>query len=469
MEWNLKGQEEIDMRGNKKESDSLLQCLVEKLSKSTDLEQRSFGTSDQQVNLIYLRSVSDSAMVNQFVISPFYEMKDEKVYEDYIASFPGSKSSHEIKEILEMLLSGHIGIFFDEEKMYLFDAVRAEAGPVEDAQTEVIVQGPADSFNESLDVNMNLIRRRYQSSDLKAETTTIGHKSKTKIAIMYDETRIDPEVLKELKKRLDGISIDILQAAAELDKYLSGNKYRLFPTTIVTERPDRAVFNISEGKIVLIVDTAGFAVILPAVFNDFFTAMDDKLQVLPVGWFLKGIRYLGLILTVLIPSLYVAFTSYNPEVWKVQIALLVAGSRATVPYPSYIEVLIMLLMMEFLTEASLRLPKAIGPTATTVGGLILGTAATEAGLVSNIMIILVSAVAISNFVIPMNMMGFTIRVIKYPFIFLATIYGFLGIVLGLVSVIMYLSSLRSFGKPYFKIFAIERARKNNSQRERDNG
>ncbi|RUT30580.1 spore germination protein [Paenibacillus zeisoli] len=459
------------MRGSqhKKESDNLLQCIGEKLSKSTDLEQRSLGTSDQQVNLIYLKSVSHSATVNRFVISPFFEMKDEKGFEEYIASFPGSKPSHDIKEILELLLGGHVGIFFSDNKVYLFDAVRVEAGSVADAQTEVIVQGPSDSFNESLEVNLNLIRRRYQSSDLKAETTTIGHKSKTKIAIVYDETRIEPEVLKELKKRLDGISVDILQAAAELDKYLSGNKYRLFPTTIVTERPDRAVFNISEGKIVLLVDTTGFAVVLPAVFNDFFTAMDDKLQVLPVGWFLKGIRYLGLILTVLLPSFYVAFTSYNPEVWKVQIALLVAGSRATVPYPSYVEVLIMLLMMEFLTEASLRLPKAIGPTATTVGGLILGTAATEAGLVSNIMIILVSAVAISNFVIPLNMMGFTIRVVKYPFILLATLFGLLGIVLGLVGVIMYLCSLRSFGKPYFKIFGIDRVRITNSQKERENG
>ncbi|USB33998.1 spore germination protein [Paenibacillus sp. YPG26] len=457
------------MRSSKKEQDSLLKWFQEKLSKSSDVEQRSLGNSDQQVNLMYLRSVSDSKVVNQYIIRPYYEMEEEGVYEKYIASFPGSKSSQDAKEALELLLNGYIAIFFNEGTLYLFDAVRAEAGPVAEAQTEVIVQGPSDSFNESMDVNMNLIRRRYQSGDLKAETTTVGHKSKTKIAIMYDETRVDPQVLKELKKCLDGINIDILQAAAELDKYLSGNKYRLFPTTIVTERPDRAVFNISEGKIILIVDTAGFVVILPAVFSDFFTAMDDKLQVLPVGWFLKGIRYLGLILTVLIPGLYVAFTSYNPEVWKVQIALLVAGSRATVPYPSYIEVLIMLLMMEFLTEASLRLPKAIGPTATTVGGLILGTAATEAGLVSNIMIILVSAVAISNFVIPMNMMGFTIRVIKYPFIFLATIYGLLGIVLGLVSVIMYLSSLRSFGQPYFKIYALDRIRTNKVQRERENG
>ncbi|WP_068615030.1 spore germination protein [Paenibacillus tuaregi] len=458
------------MPSSRKKPDSLLESLSEKLSKSSDLEQRSLCTAEHQVKLIYLKSVCDSATLNRFILTPFFETESEQSYENYIASFPGTTSSEDIKEILDYILQGRVGIVFNSGKIYLFEAVRVEAGPVQDAQTEVIVQGPSDSFNESLEVNMNLIRRRYQSHDLKAETTTVGNKSKTSVAIMYDQTRIDPDVLAEVKRRLEGISIDILQASAELDKYLSANKFRLFPTTIVTERPDRAVFNISEGKIVLLVDTAGYAVILPAIFNDFFTAMDDKLQVLPVGWFLKTIRYIGLMMTVTLPAFYVAFTSFNTEVWKVQIALLVSGSRATVPYPSFMEVILMLLMMEFLTEASLRLPKAIGPTATTVGGLILGTAATEAGLVSNIMIILVSAVAISNFVIPLNMMGFTIRVLKYGFIFLGTIYGLLGVVLGMVGVVMYLTGLRSFGKPYFRMFSVDRAKVSSSSKgERTDG
>lgn len=446
------------MSTSQRKFERLLQSLREEFSKISDWEQRSLESPEQKVDLIYLKSLSDSATVNRFIISPFFEMKDENEYEDYIASFPGTLQSDENKKIMESLLQGQVGIVFPNHKIYLFDAARIEAAPVQGAESEVIVQGPSDAFNESVEVNMNLIRRRYQSADLKTEMTTVGNKSKTKLAIMYDQKRVDQEVLEELKQRIEGISIDILQAAAELDKYLSIDKIRIFPTTIVTERPDRAVFNLSEGKIVLVVDTVGYVVILPAIFNDFFTAMDDKLQVRPVGYFLKGIRYLGLVLTIVLPALYVAFTSYNPEIWKVQIALLVAGSRATVPYPSYMEVLIMLLMMEFLTEASLRLPKAIGPTATTVGGLILGTAATEAGLVSNIMIILVSAVAISNFVIPLNMMGFTVRVLKYAFILLATIYGLLGVVLGTISVVMYLAGIRSFGKPYFKLFALERSK-----------
>jgi hypothetical protein len=215
------------------------------------------------------------------------------------------------------------------------------------------------------------------------------------------------------------------------------------------------VFNLAEGKIAVMLDTTGFAILLPVIFNDFFVAMDDKIQLPFIGRFLKLLRVIGVVMTLWLPALYVAFASYNPEFVRVQIALLIAGSRATVPYPSFVEVLIMLIMMEFLTEASLRLPRAIGPTATTVGGLILGQAATEAGLVGNIMIILVSVVAISNFMIPLNMMSFSIRVLKYFFVIAAAMIGLVGVVVCLVGFTMYLCSQRSFGQPYFKMFFID--------------
>jgi spore germination protein len=280
---------------------------------------------------------------------------------------------------------------------------------------------------------------------------------------MYDEMKVDHSVLKELKKRLSELKTDIIQSASEIERHTMHPKLRLFPTLMLTERPDRAVLNISQGKICVLMDSTGYVLVLPAIFNDFFTAMDDKIQLPLIGWFLKAIRYIALFITVMMPSLYVAFTSYNPEILKMQITLLIAGSRATVPYPSSFEVLFMLLAMEFLVEASVRLPKAVSQSATTVGGLILGTAATEAGLVSNVMVILVAAVAITNFVIPITMMSMGIRVTKYLFIVLSTFFGLVGIVLGIVSLIMYLTSLRSFGKPYLKMFAIEWRRKGDPQ------
>jgi spore germination protein len=225
----------------------------------------------------------------------------------------------------------------------------------------------------------------------------------------------------------------------------------------VTERPDRAAFNLAQGKFVLVLDGTPFVLIAPAVFYDFVSAMDDVYQSFVVSRALVILRYIGIFVTMMLPALYVAVVSYNPEVFRVQFALSLAGSRAAVPYPSFIEVFIMLFLIEALLEASLRLPRYIGSTATTVGGLILGQAAQQAGLVSSVMIIVTSAVAISNFLIPITAMSFALRIAKYPLIVLAIMFGLAGIVTGMMAICVYACSLKSFGVPYFRMFIGEPA------------
>lgn len=438
------------------------ECLQKQLKDIGDVEQRELKNRDGHALLIFLKSLCDPIIINENLINRFYELDNMERFERFIRSFPSSLEPKDKQELLRNLLRGCVAVFI-RDQVLLFDAVLVNAGAIQPASTENVVQGPDDSFTENIEVNLNLIRHRYQTTDLKTEFMTVGRISQTRIIIMYDEMKADHTVLKELKKRLTELKVDIIQSATEIERQTMHPKLRLFPTLMLTERPDRAVLNISQGKICVLIDSTGYVILLPAIFNDFFTAMDDKIQLPPIGWFLKGIRYIALFITIMMPSLYVAFTSYNPEILKMQITLLIAGSRATVPYPSFFEVIFMLLAMEFLVEASVRLPKAVSQSATTVGGLILGTAATEAGLVSNVMVILVAAVAITNFVIPITMMSTGIRVTKYLFIFLSTFFGLVGIVLGIVSLIMYLTSLRSFGKPYLKMFAVEWRRKGDQQ------
>ncbi|MFI2857202.1 spore germination protein [Paenibacillus sp. JSM ZJ436] len=441
--------------GTTTESEDTLQWLQQQLEEMGDKEVCTLSSGEEQLSMVYLKSMTDPSLIQEQLVNRFYEMDSLEQYQQYMDSFPSIQQPQSKEEAIEALLKGSV-VLFIREHIYLFNALKVQGSSVSEASTENVIQGPTDSFTEDIDINMNLIRRRYQSVDLKSEYMSIGKVSQTRIAIVYDTTRVDHAVLKELRERLGNIDADVIQAASEIERFSMKPRWRLFPTMMVSERPDRTVLNLSQGKIVVLMDTTGYAVLLPAIFNDFFTAMDDQIQLPPVGWFLKTIRYIGLLATLLLPAFYIAFTSYNPEILKMQIALLIAGSRATVPYPSFMEVLFMLLAMEFLIEASVRLPKAIGPTATTVGGLILGTAATEAGLVSNIMIIIVAAVAISNFVIPVSMMSFGIRVTKYIFIGLATFFGLVGIVLGIIGLIVYLTSLRSFGQPYLKMFAIRK-------------
>jgi spore germination protein len=435
-------------------ADLARKCLKENFKNIGDIEHRELKNEGGHALLIYFKSMCDPVMINDNLINRFYELNSLDLYDQFIRSFPSSLEPKDEQELLRNILRGCVAIFI-RDNVLLFDAVLVNAGSIQPASTENVIQGPDDSFTENIEVNLNLIRHRYQTVNLKTEFMTVGKISQTRIIIMYDACKVEETVLQELRKRLSELKADIVQSASEIERHTMHPRFRLYPTLMLTERPDRAVLNISQGKIAVLMDSTGYALLLPAIFNDFFTAMDDKIQLPPIGWFLKGIRYIALFITVLMPSLYVAFTSYNPEILRMQVTLLIAGSRATVPYPSFFEVIFMLLAMEFLTEASVRLPKAIGQTATTVGGLILGTAATEAGLVSNIMIILVSAVAITNFVIPITMMSSGIRVTKYLFIVLATFFGLVGIVLGIVAMIMYLTSLRSFGKPYLKMFAMD--------------
>ena len=254
------------------------------------------------------------------------------------------------------------------------------------------------------------------------------------------------------------LKTDIVQSASEIERHTMHPRFRLYPTLMLTERPDRTVLNISQGKIAVLMDSTGYALLLPAIFNDFFTAMDDKIQLPPIGWFLKAVRYIALFTTVLMPSFYVAFTSYNPEILRMQVTL-----HCGKPGHGAVPVLLrsdLYAARDGISDGGQRsAAQSDWPDRDDGRGLILGTAATEAGLVSNIMIILVSAVAITNFVIPITMMSSGIRVTKYLFIVLATFFGLVGIVLGVVAMIMYLTSLRSFGKPYLKMFAVDRNKK----------
>ncbi|MEK5434935.1 MULTISPECIES: spore germination protein [Paenibacillus] len=431
-----------------------LEWIKDQLNGFADLIDRTLVAPFGQINLLYIKSVTDSQTLSRHVITPFYEMGDTNAYLDYITTYPGTEEENTKEIAIDLLLSGYVLLSINDVICF-FDAMSTESSGVSETSAESISQGPSDALTEDIAVNLNMIRRRYQSTNLKMETMIIGDVSKTKVAILYDISRVDHNVLAELREKMNTLKVDILQATGELEKFISSDKLRILPKSIITERPDRVVFNLSEGKVAILLDTTGYAIVLPSIFNDFFTSMDDKIQFPIVGRFLKLLRIIGVCMTLWLPAIYVTLTSYNPEIIRVQVALLISGSRATVPYPSFVEVLLMLMMMEFLTEASLRLPKAIGPTATTVGGLILGQAATAAGLVGNIMIILVSAVAISNFLIPLNMMSLSIRVLKYIFLIAAAVLGMVGVVVCVVGFAMYLCNQRSFGQPYFRLFFLD--------------
>ncbi|MDQ1912338.1 spore germination protein [Paenibacillus sp. GD4] len=419
------------------------------LQTSQDVICKELTSASRQMELLYIYFLIDDQKMYFQIIEPFFRLAES--YPQAVSSLPAARKPKDYQDMMGAVLEGQVALRI-EDQWWLVDVRKYEAQKVNDTQVETVIQGPQDAFSENIQITLNMLRSRYRVPSLKIESMKIGESSRTTVALVYDDEIIDKKMLHEVKKRLGSIRVNLLQSAGELSQLLMEQRWTLFPRHMITDRPDRAVLNLSNGKIILAVESTTFVLVLPAVFFDFFSSMDEPTQLPLVGYFLKLLRYFGLFITVALPAFYVGATSYNPELFRVQLALMVSGSRSAVPYASYLEIIIMLIMMEFLIEASVRLPKSVGSTATTVGGLILGQAATEAGLVGNIMIIIVAAVAISNFVIPINAMSFAVRVIKYPLIVLASLFGLLGIVVGLVWLVMYLSSLRSFGQPYLKLF-----------------
>jgi hypothetical protein len=424
--------------------------LKEKVQQTEDVIFKELYTKSELIKIFYIRTLSDETQIQDLLIKPFYEMERPERFLDYLQSHPKVKLFEDEQKTLDEFEQGEVVILF-QNKVFLFDLKVDRNSSVLDTTVETTIQGPQSGFSESLGTNLGLIRQRYPQASLNMESQSIGTVSQTKVLTLYDSKTVNQDVLNNVRKFLSSIEIEMFQSGEQLLDLIKKSKRALFPVMLITERPDRVAVNLAAGKVILLVKGSPFAVVLPTVLKDFMTSMADIYQTFWVGKMLTTLRYFGLFISIVLPSLFVATTSYNPEVFRIQLALSIAGSRSGVPYPSFVEVFLMLLMMELLTEASIRLPKAIGPTATTVGGLILGQSATDAGLVSNIMIIIVSAVAISNFVLPINAFSFAVRVTKYFLLVLSIFFGLVGIVIGFFMLLAYMVSLDSFGKPFLTL------------------
>ncbi|WP_051255282.1 spore germination protein [Pontibacillus marinus] len=432
----------------------LNQRLQESFKHNSDFIQKSYQIGSTNIDIFYLSTITDTKMFYSDIIEPSVSQDSSKVFKNKLSATEGFsfKEQPTIEASVQDILRGHMVILSDQWAG-VFDCTLYKTLPLTETKVEKTIVGPQTGFSEDIDININLIRHRYHNNGLKIkDVSPKDQTTKMRLKILYDDNKVAPDLLDKLYEEMQSIQKDkFFQTAEELNQRIIEKNKNIFPTIMISERPDRIAYNIYKGKVVVLVEGSPFALIIPSTFMDFFSSMSDFYQPYWVSRFLKILRYLGLAISTTLPAAYVGFTSYNPELFKVELALSIAGSRAPVPYPSFVEVFLMLIMMEMLTEASIRLPKTIGPTATTVGGLILGQAATEAGLVSNIMIIIVASVAISNFVIPINQMSFAMRLEKYYLLLLTAVTGLIGLIVGLMSIILYLTHLSSMGNPYFKL------------------
>jgi len=320
--------------------------------------------------------------------------------------------------------------------------------PTEEPNGEPVVRGPKDGFTESAAANLALIRRRIRDERLRVEAFTLGTRSRTHVYMLYILDTSLPELVDEVRSRIQRIKIDVVLESGYIEEMIEDQTFTLFPQVKPTERPDVAVSGLLEGKVILITDGTPHALMAPATFAAEMQSPEDYYHRWPVSSFFRLLRYVYLLVAFLGPATYIAITTYHPELIPTTLLLGLVTAREGVPFPAIVEALVMELTLEALREAGLRLPKAVGQTISIVGALVIGEAAVRASLVSPVMVIVVSLTAISSFIIPLYTMSLAIRLLRFAMMILAAILGLFGMVIGVVALLIHLTSLRSFGVPY---------------------
>ncbi|MEL4024796.1 spore germination protein [Lysinibacillus endophyticus] len=425
--------------------------INEQFSHTNELVQKTLEYEQKNIAYMYIKSLIDNEMLQKTIIKPFFEMANMEQFKLYVQALPQFEEVPAKEQVLLEIMNGSILLEIGNE-LCLIDLKLSKNDEVSSASVEMTIHGSQIALSDNLLTNLNLIRSYYRQPTLNIEYMSLGEVNQQKVAIVYDTEKVNTQALKLIKEKLQRVDKQVISAANQFNNYLNDKRFSLFPQMIMTERPDRIIYNIAGGKVVILQDGSSQCLAAPVVFFDFMNTMEDDYHTVIISTFLRLLRYLGFFISLLLPSIYVGVTSYAPEVFRTELALTVAGSRMGVPFSSFVEVLFMLFFMELLLEASIRLPKAVSATATTVGGLILGTAVTEASLASNIMVIIVSAVAISTFVIPVNEMAFAIRIVRLLLIVITSIFGLAGLTLGFLVFILYLTSLDSYGEPYLRVY-----------------
>lgn len=416
--------------------------------------------------VIYVNGITDSKMVSERVLNPLLfqvpSLPDElnpageaiQWVRDRLSTAAMIRETLVLSEVTQAILNSNIALFIDGfPSALLMDAPGGESRAIDEPDSEPIVRGPKDGFVESLSTNLVLLRRRIRTSRLKIETLSLGTLSHTKVAICYIQGISNEKTVREVKSRLERIQIDGILASGYIEELIGDEPFSLFPLILTTERPDRAAGSLLEGRIAIIVDNTPMTLIVPCTFTTLLQASEDYYITSLFSTFVRLLRFIALNISLMFPALTIAAFSFHQELIPRPLLNTVAGARQELPFPIFLEIFIMEITFELLREAGVRLPKTIGQAVSTVGGLVIGQAAVNAGFVSPLSVIVVAVTAIASFTIPNYPAGTTIRILRFSLIFFASILGAVGIMFGLMIILFHLNNLRSFGVPYLSPIA----------------
>ncbi|MZP30489.1 hypothetical protein GTO91_12270 [Heliobacterium undosum] len=367
-----------------------------------------------------------------------------------VISVPNWKKIKTLDQAKSQLLDGNTLLFAEglSSGLVIFNH-QYEHRTVGEPITEQVIRGPIEGFVEAIRVNTALLRKHIKDERLRFESMTIGRRSKTKAVVAYVEGIAYPPRIDAVKEDLKSLDIDVVHDVSELSLLLQKRSSNIFPLSLTVERTDRVTASLMEGRIAVFIDNSPAAMVVPAIFIDFWRTPEDYYYSPVLATFFRILRMIvGNHLTMMLPALYISFTEFPTGIIGSQLIMNMAASREGIAFPPTVEVLLMLLMLDIILEASQRLPRIVGGAVTIVGGLILGQAAVQSKLASNIIVIIVAVTAITNLTVSNLSMLQAMRLLKYYFMIWASFFGVVGVVFAATTVLAYVGSLKSYGVPY---------------------
>jgi hypothetical protein len=401
----------------------------------------------------FIESLIDQERFNKEVlcfIQKYQSLKCKELYEQLPFSNKHYKKDPDKQTINSMVLQGCVALKKRSSKEMIFVHVEKAPNlrPISVPEVEFSVIGPKEAFNENLETNLVLIQKRLPTSALQIEFIEIGQRTKTKVAILYLKDIANETNVKTLKERLAGIDYDHILDSSYLIQMIEDNKMSLFPQLIDSERPDRIAASLIEGKVAFLTQGSPHGVYGPVSIVEFFAAFDDYFVTWHISSLFRIMRMFAVLFSIFATPLYVSVITYHPELIPDDLLSTLTTSRTDIPFPPVLEALFLELTIELLREAGARLPTKVGQTIGIVGGIVIGTASVEAGLTSNVLLIIVALSALASFTTPVYRMSNAIRIVRFPMIILSQFWGLLSMTLGLMFIITHLLGLTSLNRPY---------------------
>lgn len=410
--------------------------------------------------MVYIEVATSNMMLEDSalgkMIGHFWEISPAQIQEfvEYNSlGIADVKKLTDMEQVFTGVLSGDAVFFMDgfDQAMKISSAGYPSMG-VTEVEMEKVLRGSKEGFSDSVKTNSALIRKRLRDTRLKVVEFYIGERSHTLVQMVYMEDLVREEFLEQVKERLEAFRIDGILDSGMLEQLTEDSWFSPFPQYQTTERPDRASKEILNGKVVLLCDNSPSALVLPGVFNSFMESSEDWYNRFEMASFLRALRYVALAAATLLPGLYLAVIRFHTQILPTNMILSFAQAREGVPFSSIAELVLLELSFELIREAGVRIPGALGNAMGIVGGLIVGSAAVEANLVSPIVVMVVATTALGSLAIPNEEFASAFRLLKYFFLFLGGYLGIFGIVIGVYLTVSHLAGLLSFGVPYLVPF-----------------